>query len=53
MEALKSSGFRKEFTYREPKIPTENNLYMNKENTKWSQKIEKGKLYGLTPPPPL
>ena len=53
MEAPKSRGFREEFTYHEPKIPNENNLYMNKENTKCSKKkknkkIEKGKLFGLT-----
>ena len=40
METLKSSGFREEFTY-EPKMPNENNLYMNKENMKWSQKNRK------------
>ena len=38
LEALKSSGFREEFTYHEPKMPNENNLYMNKENTKCSKK---------------
>ena len=32
IEALKSSRFREEFTYQEPKMPNENNL--NKENTK-------------------
>ena len=48
-EALKSSGFREEFTYHEDKIPNEKNLYINKENTKYCQKIEKGKVYGLTP----
>ena len=51
MEAVKSSGFREEFTYQEPKIPKENNLYMNEENTKCnikeiSRKIEKRKLLG-------
>ena len=49
MQALKSNGFREEFAYHEPKMPNENNLFMNKENTKCSQKIEKGKSYGLTP----
>ena len=51
MEALTSSGFKEEFTY-EPKMPNENNLSMNKENTKCSQKKkrkEKGKLYGSNP----
>ena len=49
-EALKRSGFRKEFTYHEEKILNEKNLYINKENTKYIQKkLEKGKLYGLTP----
>ena len=38
IEAFKSSGFREEFTYQEPKIPNENNLYMNKENTKCNDK---------------
>ena len=49
MEALKSSGFRVEFIYHEPKMPNKNNLYKNKENIKSSKKIEKGKLYGSTP----
>ena len=48
MEALKSSRLREEFTNQEPKMPNENILYMNKENTKGHQKIEKGTLYGLT-----
>ena len=32
MAALKSSRFREEFTYHEPKMPNVNNLYINKEN---------------------
>ena len=38
IEAFESSGVREEFTYQEPKIPNENNLYMNKENTKCNDK---------------
>ena len=45
MDALKNSGFREEFTYQEENIPND----INKENKKYSQKIEKEKLYGLTP----
>ena len=41
IKALKSSGFREEFTYHEPKMPNDNTLHMNKENTKCSQKIRK------------
>ena len=44
MEALKSSGFREEFTYHEPKIPDKNNLYMNKENMKCIKKNRKRKI---------
>ena len=44
-EALKNNGFREEFTYQEENIPND----INKENKKYSQKIEKEKLYGLTP----
>ena len=51
MEALKGSGFRKEFTYHEAKIPNENNLYMNKENTKCSQKNRKRKIIWFKLPP--
>ena len=36
MEAFEGSGFREEFTYHDPNMPNENNLYMNKENTKRS-----------------
>ena len=50
IEALKSSGFKEEFTYHEAKMPNENNLYMNKENTKCSKKKNRKRiLYGLTP----
>ena len=46
MDALKNSGFREEFTYQEENIPND----VNKENKKYSKKkIEKEKLYGLTP----
>ena len=41
IEALKSSRFREEFTYQEPKMPNENNLYMNKENTKCNKEISR------------
>ena len=44
MDALKNSGFREEFTYQEENIPND----INKENKKYSQEIEKEKLYGLT-----
>ena len=44
-DALKNSGFREEFTYQE-NISND----INKENKKYGQKIEKEKLYGLTPP---
>ena len=43
-DALKKSGFWEEFTNQEGNIPND----INKEN-KYSQKIEKEKLYGLTP----
>ena len=45
MDALKNSGFREKFTYQKENIPND----INKENKKYSQKIEKEKLYGLTP----
>ena len=45
MDALKNSGFREEFTYQEENIPND----INKENKKYSKKIEKEKLYGLIP----
>ena len=51
MEALKSIEFRGEFTYHEPKIPNENNLYMNKENMKCSQKNRRKKIRWFHPPP--
>ena len=38
IEVLKSSGFREELTYQEPKMPNENNFYMIKENTKSNNK---------------
>ena len=38
IEALKNSRFREDFTYQEPKMANENNLYMNKENTKCNNK---------------
>ena len=38
IEALKSSGFRDEFTYQEPKMPDEDNLCMNKEYTDCNNK---------------
>ena len=44
IEALKNSGFREKFSDHEPKMSNENNLYINKKNTKCSQKIQKGKL---------
>ena len=44
MDALKNSGFREEFTNQE-NIPND----ISKENKKCSKKIEKEKLYGLTP----
>ena len=44
-EALKNSRFREEFIYQEKNIPND----INKENKKCCQKIEKEKLYGLTP----
>ena len=51
MEALKSSRFREELTYHDPKMPNKNNLYMNKENTKCSQKNRKGKIIWYNPTP--
>ena len=49
IKAFKSSGFREEFTHQKYKMLNENNLYMNKENTKKisKKKIEKRILYGL------
>ena len=44
-DALKNSGFREEFTYQEENIPND----INKENKKYSKKIEKEKLYCWTP----
>ena len=46
MDALKNSGFREEFTYQEENIPNDINKEKNK---KYGHKIEKEKLYGLTP----
>ena len=40
-EALKKSGFREEVTYREKDISNDKILYINKENKKYSKKIEK------------
>ena len=40
-------------TYQEEKIPNDKILYINKENKKYSQKIEKEKWYGLNPHPPF
>ena len=48
-DAPKNSGFVGEFTHQEENISDD----INKENKKCCQKIEKEKLYGLTPPPPL
>ena len=46
MDALKNSGFREEFNYQKENIPND----INKENKKYNKKkIEKEKLYGLTP----
>ena len=46
MDALKNSGFREEFTYQEENIPND----INKEKIRSMViKIEKEKLYGLTP----
>ena len=40
MDAIKNSGLKEEFTYQEENIPND----IIKENKKYSQKIEKGKL---------
>ena len=45
IEALKNSGFNEDFRYLKQNITTE----FTKENNNYVQKIEKGKLYGLTP----
>ena len=47
MDALKNSAFREEFTDQEENISND----INKENKKYSKKkkIEREKLYGLTP----
>ena len=48
-EVLKSSRFREKFTYQETKMSNKNNLYMNKENTKCSQKNRKRKIIWFNP----
>ena len=45
IDALKNSGFKEEFRYIEENIPN----YINKEKKRIIIKIEKEKLYGLTP----
>ena len=45
IEALKNSGFNEDFRYLKQNITTE----FTKENNNYVQKIEKEKLYGLTP----
>ena len=42
IKSLKGSGFTEEFTY-EPEMPNENNLYMNKEDTKCNHKKKEKK----------
>ena len=40
-EALKNNRISEEFTYQEGNIPNDKNLYIDKENTKYSQKYKK------------
>ena len=46
MDPLKNSGFREEFTYHEKNIPNDINTEKKRSMV---IKIEKEKLYGLTP----
>ena len=49
MDALKNSGLREEFTYQEENIPNDINKEKKKKERSMIIKIEKEKLYSLTP----
>ena len=48
IDALKSSGYKENFTYKEEKVPNDNNKEINKENRR---KNRKRKIIWFTPPP--
>ena len=48
IDALKSSGYKENFTYKEEKMPNDNNKEINKENRR---KNRKRKIIWFKPPP--